>query len=106
MTVTNNKPQSKDTKVGYAFQEAHLQMVCPNCDSRRSDRCGHRGIPTLKEIKMKALLAIIASVFALSVAAQTAPAKKEEAKPAAAKKAEPAKSEAKAAPAKDAKATK
>ena len=37
---------------------------------------------------MKALIAIVASVFALSVAAQTAPAKKEEAKPAAAKKEE------------------
>ena len=32
---------------------------------------------------MKAFIAIVASVFALSVAAQTAPAKKEEAKPAA-----------------------
>ena len=46
---------------------------------------------------MKALIAIVASVFALSVAAQTAPAKKEEAKPAAAKK-----EEAKPAPAKPA----
>ena len=48
MTVTNNKPQSKDTKVGYALQEAHLRMVCPNCDSRRSGRCDHRGILNLK----------------------------------------------------------
>jgi hypothetical protein len=60
---------------------------------------------------MKSLFAIIASVFALSAVAQTAPAKKEEAKPAATapavkKDAVPAKSEAKAAPAKDAKATK
>ena len=37
---------------------------------------------------MKALIAIVASVFALSVAAQPAPANKEEAKPAAAKKEE------------------
>jgi len=58
---------------------------------------------------MKALFAIVASVFALSAVAQTAPAKKEEAKPAAAapakkeeaKKAD-AKSDTKAAPAKDA----
>jgi hypothetical protein len=58
---------------------------------------------------MKALFAIVASVFALSAMAQTAPAKKEEVKPAAvapakkeeAKKAD-IKSDAKAAPAKDA----
>jgi hypothetical protein len=60
---------------------------------------------------MKSLFAIVATVFAVSVFAQTAPAKKEEAKPAvtapAAKKdAAPAKSEAKTAPAKDAKAAK
>ena len=60
---------------------------------------------------MKSLFAIVASVFALSAMAQTAPAKKEEAKPAAAasavkKDAQPAKSEAKTAPAKDAKAAK
>ena len=51
---------------------------------------------------MKALIAIVASVFALSVAAQPAPAKKEEAKPAAAKSAE-AKPAAKPAEKKDAK---
>ena len=58
---------------------------------------------------MKALFAIVASVFALSAVAQTAPAKKDEAKPAVvapakkdeAKKAD-SKSDAKAAPAKDA----
>jgi hypothetical protein len=60
---------------------------------------------------MKSLFAIIASVFALTAVAQTAPAKKEEAKPAATapavkKDAVPAKSEAKTAPAKDAKAAK
>ena len=60
---------------------------------------------------MKSLLAIVASVFALSAVAQTAPAKKEEAKPAATapavkKDAQPAKSEAKTAPAKEAKAAK
>jgi hypothetical protein len=60
---------------------------------------------------MKSLLAIVASVFALTAVAQTAPAKKEEAKPAATapavkKDAVPAKSEAKTAPAKDAKAAK
>jgi hypothetical protein len=60
---------------------------------------------------MKSLLAIVASVFALTAVAQTAPAKKEEAKPAATapavkKDAQPAKSEAKTAPAKDAKAAK
>jgi hypothetical protein len=60
---------------------------------------------------MKSLFAIIASVFALTAIAQTAPAKKEEAKPAATapavkKDAQPAKSEAKTAPAKDAKAAK
>jgi hypothetical protein len=60
---------------------------------------------------MKSLFLIVASVFALSAVAQTAPAKKEEAKPAATapavkKDAVPAKSEAKTAPAKDAKAAK
>ena len=60
---------------------------------------------------MKSLFLIVASVFALSAVAQTAPAKKEEAKPAATapavkKDAAPAKSEAKTAPAKDAKAAK
>jgi len=60
---------------------------------------------------MKSLFLIVASVFALSAVAQTAPAKKEEAKPAAAapakkEEAKPAKSEAKTAPAKDAKAAK
>jgi hypothetical protein len=60
---------------------------------------------------MKSLFLIAASVFALSAVAQTAPAKKEEAKPAATapavkKDAVPAKSEAKTAPAKDAKAAK
>ena len=49
---------------------------------------------------MKALIAIVASVFALSVAAQTAPAKKEEAKPAAAKKEEAKPAAAKPAEAK------
>jgi len=48
MTVTYNKPQSKDIKVGYALQEAHLRMVCPNCDVKRSGRCDHRGILNLK----------------------------------------------------------
>ena len=52
---------------------------------------------------MKALIAIVASVFALSVAAQTAPAKKEEAKPAVAKKEEPKKEAAKPAEKKDSK---
>jgi hypothetical protein len=46
---------------------------------------------------MKALLAIVASAFALSAVAQTAPAKKEEPKKEAAKSAAPA-----AAPAKPA----
>jgi hypothetical protein len=60
---------------------------------------------------MKSLFLIVASVFALSAVAQTAPAKKEEAKPAASapavkKDAQPAKSEAKTAPAKEAKAAK
>jgi hypothetical protein len=60
---------------------------------------------------MKSVFLIVASVFALSAVAQTAPAKKEEAKPAATapavkKDAQPAKSEAKTAPAKDAKAAK
>jgi hypothetical protein len=59
---------------------------------------------------MKSLFLIVASVFALSAVAQTAPAKKEEAKPAAVTPAKdvkaPAKSEAKTAPAKDAKAAK
>ena len=60
---------------------------------------------------MKSLLAIVASVFALTAFAQTttAPAKKEEAKPAAtapAKVTAPAKSEAKTAPTKEAKAAK
>jgi hypothetical protein len=52
---------------------------------------------------MKALIAIVASVFALSVAAQTAPAKKEDAKPAAAKKEEAKPATAKPAEKKDAK---
>jgi hypothetical protein len=60
---------------------------------------------------MKSVFLIVASVFALSAVAQTAPAKKEEAKPAATapavkKDAVPAKSEAKTAPAKEAKAAK
>jgi hypothetical protein len=65
---------------------------------------------------MKSVIAIVASVFALSAFAQTAPAKKEEAKPVASapapakveakKDAQPAKSEAKTAPAKEAKAAK
>ena len=60
---------------------------------------------------MKSLLTIVASVFALSAFAQTAPAsaKKEEAKTTAtapAKAATPAKSEAKTAPAKEVKAAK
>ena len=59
---------------------------------------------------MKSLLAIVASVFAVTAfAADPAPAKKEEAKPAAsapAKVTAPAKSEAKTAPAKEAKAAK
>ena len=58
---------------------------------------------------MKSLFLIVASVFALSAVAQTAPAKKEEAKPAAttpAKVTAPAKSEAKTAPTKEAKAAK
>ena len=60
---------------------------------------------------MKHLIAIVASVFAVSAFAQTAPtpAKKEEAKPAAtapAKVTAPAKSEAKTAPAKEVKAAK
>jgi hypothetical protein len=59
---------------------------------------------------MKSLLAIVASVFALTAfAADPAPAKKEEAKPAAtapAKVTVPAKSEAKTAPAKEVKAAK
>jgi len=59
---------------------------------------------------MKSVFLIVASVFALSAFAQTAPAKKEEAKPVAAASAKdakaPAKSEAKTAPAKDAKAAK
>lgn len=48
ITNTNNKPQSKDAKLGYSSQEAHLRVVCPNCDSRRSGRCNHRGILNLK----------------------------------------------------------
>ena len=59
---------------------------------------------------MKSVFLIVASVFALSAVAQTAPAKKEEAKPAATAPAKdvkaPAKSEAKTAPAKEAKAAK
>jgi len=47
MTVTN-KPQLKDAKVRYSAQEAHLRMVCPNCDSRRSGRCDHTSILNLK----------------------------------------------------------
>ena len=48
ITNTNNKPQSKDTKVGYSVQEAHLRMVCSDCDSRRSGPCDHSGILNLK----------------------------------------------------------
>ena len=59
---------------------------------------------------MKSLFLIVATVFAVSALAQTAPAKKDEAKPAATAPAKdvkaPAKSEAKTAPAKDAKAAK
>lgn len=58
---------------------------------------------------MKSVFLIVASVFALSAVAQTAPAKKEEAKPVATavkKDAQPAKSEAKTAPAKEVKAAK
>ena len=58
---------------------------------------------------MKSLLAIVASVFAVTVFAADAPAKKEQAKPAAtapAKVTAPAKSEAKTAPTKEAKAAK
>jgi hypothetical protein len=60
---------------------------------------------------MKSVFLIVASVFALSAVAQTAPAKKEEAKaaataPAVKKDAVPAKSEAKTAPAKEVKAAK
>lgn len=59
---------------------------------------------------MKKVIAIVATMFAVSVFAQTAPvapAKKEAAKPAAtAKAATPAKSEAKAPVTKDAKAAK
>jgi hypothetical protein len=59
---------------------------------------------------MKSLLAIVATVFAVSAFAQTAPAKKEEAKPAVTAPAKdvkaPAKSEAKTAPTKEVKAAK
>ena len=58
---------------------------------------------------MKSLFAIVATVFAVSAFAQTAPAKKEEAKPAAsapAKVTAPAKSEAKTSPTKEVKAAK
>ena len=61
---------------------------------------------------MKSLLAIVASVFALTAfAADPAPAKKDEAKPAATapavkKDAAPAKSEAKTTPSKEVKAAK
>jgi hypothetical protein len=59
---------------------------------------------------MKSLLAIVTSVFAFTAVAQTAPAKKEEAKPAVVAPAKdvkaPAKSEAKTAPTKEAKAAK
>ncbi len=58
---------------------------------------------------MKSLLAIVASVFALSAFAADVPAKKEEAKPAVtapAKVKAPAKSEAKTAPTKEVKAAK
>jgi hypothetical protein len=48
MTITDNKPQSKDTKVGHSAHESHLRMVCLNCDSRRSGRCNHTGILNLK----------------------------------------------------------
>ena len=63
-----------------------------------------------KEITMNKIIAIVASVFALNAfAADPAPAKKEEAKPAVAapaKVATPAKSEAKTAPTKEVKAAK
>jgi hypothetical protein len=58
---------------------------------------------------MKSLLAIVATVFAVSAFAADVPAKKEEAKPVAtapAKVTAPAKSEAKTAPTKEAKAAK
>ena len=58
---------------------------------------------------MKSLLAIVASVFAVTAFAADVPAKKEENKPAAtatAKVTVPAKSEAKTAPTKEAKAAK
>jgi hypothetical protein len=56
---------------------------------------------------MKSLLAIVASVFAVTAFAADVPAKKEEAKPAVtAKAATPAKSEAKTAPTKEVKAAK
>jgi hypothetical protein len=48
MTVTDNKPQSKDADVRYSTQEAHLRMVCPNCDRKRSGSCNHRSILNLK----------------------------------------------------------
>jgi hypothetical protein len=49
---------------------------------------------------MKALLAIVASAFALSAVAQSAPAKKEEAKPATAAPAKKEEAKPAAAPAK------
>jgi len=59
---------------------------------------------------MKSLLAIVASVFAVTAFAADVPAKKEEAKPTATASAKdvksPAKSEAKTAPAKEVKAAK
>lgn len=58
---------------------------------------------------MKSLLAIVASVFAVSAFAAEVPAKKEETKPvvvATAKVTAPAKSEAKTAPTKEVKAAK
>ena len=59
---------------------------------------------------MKSVIALVATMFAVSAFAQAPAAKKEEAKPAAAAPAKdvkaPAKSEAKTTPAKDAKAAK
>lgn len=48
IVLTTTKPQSKDTKVRYSTQEAHLRMICPNCDSKRSGPCDHSGILNLK----------------------------------------------------------
>jgi hypothetical protein len=48
IVLTTTKPLYKDPKVGYALQEAHLRMVCPNCDTKRSGPCDHSGILNLK----------------------------------------------------------